>query len=76
MTIGGNLKRVSFWNQVINKIKSRLLRWKEKLLSMAGRVCLIKSVITALPLFYLSFFKAPISVCKKTRKLQAKFLWG
>jgi len=33
-------------------------------------------VITALPLFYLSFFKAPISVCNKIRKLQAKFLWG
>ena len=55
-------KRVSFWDQVINKVKSRLSRWKERLLSMAGRVCLIKSVITTLPLFYWSFFKA-LLVC-------------
>jgi len=26
---------------------------------MAGRICLIKSVISALPLFYFSFFRAP-----------------
>jgi len=49
---------------------------KGRLLSMAGRVCSIKSVITTLPLFYVSFFKAPISVCNKIRKLQAKFPWS
>jgi len=74
MIIGENPRRVSFWDQVIDKVKSILSIWKEKLLSMACRVCLIKFVITALPLFYLSFFKASISVCNKIRKLQAKFL--
>jgi len=43
---------------------------------MSGRVCLIKSVFNALPLFYFSFFKAPAIVCKIIRRAQAKFLWG
>jgi len=43
---------------------------------MAGRICLIKSVINALPLFYFSFFRAPVSVCNQIRSIQAKFLWG
>jgi len=43
---------------------------------MAGRICLIKSVISALPLFYFSFFRAPVSVCNQIRCIQAQFLWG
>jgi len=38
MTIGRNPRRVSFWDPVIDKIKSTLSRWKGRLLSMAGRV--------------------------------------
>jgi len=76
MVIGGNPKRCEFWKPIVNKIRSRLSRWKGRLLSMAGRICLIKSVISALPLFYFSFFKAPVSVCNQIRRIQAKFLWG
>jgi len=59
MPIGGNPRKRVFWNPVVEKIRSRLSRWKGRLLSMAGRICLIKSVISALPLFYFSFFRAP-----------------
>ena len=76
MTIGGNPRRVAFWKPIIDKIKARLSNWKRKILSMAGRICLIKSVINALPLFYLSFFKAPSKVCSLIKKIQTKFLWG
>ncbi|XP_068479070.1 uncharacterized protein [Phaseolus vulgaris] len=41
-----------------------------------GRVCLIKSVLTAIPLFYLSFYKAPISVFKKITSIQRRLLWA
>ena len=34
---------------------------------MAGKICLLKYVISALPLFYLSFFKAPTAVCNRIR---------
>lgn len=54
--IGDNPRRIVFWNPIINKIKSRLSTWKGRMLSMAGRICLIKSVITVLPLVYVSFF--------------------
>jgi len=78
MTIGGNLMRAEFWNPVVSKIRYRLSRWKDRLLSVAGRICLIKSVITSLPLFYLSFFRALVVVPNQIRKIQAKFLsgWG
>jgi len=36
----------------------------------------IRSVFTAIPLFYLSVFKAPDSVYKKFISIQRRFLWG
>jgi len=76
MPIGGNPRRSQFWQPVINKVRDRLSSWKGKLISVAGRVCLIKSVISALPLYYMSFFKMPKSVEKELIKIQRNFLWG
>jgi len=76
LEIGGNPGKALFWEPVINKINARLSSWKGKFLSMAGRICLIKSVFTFIPLFYLSFFKAPASVCNKIKSIQRSFLWA
>ena len=43
---------------------------------MAGRLCLIKSVISGVPLYYLSLFKAPDVFCKSIISIQRRFLWG
>ena len=61
---------------MLSKIRKKLSVWKGSNLSFAGRVCLIKSVINVIPLFFLSFFKVPVGVCKEIAKLKRKFLWG
>jgi len=43
---------------------------------MAGRICLIKSVLASISLFYLSIFKLHVVVLKKILNLQRNFLWG
>ena len=76
MVVGGNPTKQSFWKPVITKIKNKLSTWKGGYLSFAGQICLIKSVITALSLYYFSFYKAPIGVCEIIKNLQRNFLWG
>jgi len=76
LEVGGNPRKKKFWEPVLNKLKSRLSVWKRRFLSMAGRICLIKSVITAILLCYLSLYKAPESVCKSIISIQRRFLWG
>ena len=76
LEVGGNPRKVLFWEPVVNKIRARLSTWKGRCLSMAGRICLIKSVFASIPLFYLSFFKVPVSVCNRITSLQRSFLWG
>jgi mannosylglycoprotein endo-beta-mannosidase len=41
---------------LIDKIDGRILGWKGKLLSTAGRETLVKSVLTAQPIYHLMFF--------------------
>jgi len=74
MPISGISRRFVLWREVVDKIKKRLARWKEKYLFFAGKVCMLKSVITALPLYYMSFFKMPASVQVEIKKIQKEFL--
>ena len=43
---------------------------------MAGRITLINVVLTALPLLYFSFFRAPSVVINRLSAIQRQFLWG
>ncbi|RHN49937.1 putative RNA-directed DNA polymerase [Medicago truncatula] len=62
LPICGNARRLSFWVPVIDRIKSRLSEWKSKHLSLGGRLVLLKSVLSSLPVYALSFFKAPTCI--------------
>ena len=76
MQVGGSHKRGAFWNGVIEKVQARLSRWKGRSLSMAGRICLIRFVLSSIPLFFMSLFRLPSGVARKLVKLQRDFLWG
>ncbi|XP_071719294.1 uncharacterized protein [Rutidosis leptorrhynchoides] len=48
----------------------------ENMLSIGGRLTLIKSVLGAMGTYYFSMFKAPANVIKKLESLRASFFWG
>jgi len=64
LEIGGNPRKRHLWEPILEKLKAKLFAWNERFLSLVGRICLIKLVFTALPLFFLSFFKVSKSHCK------------
>jgi len=76
LEIRGNPKKKKHWELIIEKINTKLNGWKGSFLSMAGRICLIKSVFTSLTLYYFSFFKAPKTVCDRIISIQRRFMWG
>ncbi|GJX99894.1 RNA-directed DNA polymerase, eukaryota [Tanacetum coccineum] len=72
--VGASMSRISSWKEIIDKISSRLSKWKSKILSIGGRLTLLKLVLTALPLYYISLYKAPDAVRKKLEAIQRNFL--
>ncbi|CAJ2633140.1 unnamed protein product, partial [Trifolium pratense] len=43
LPIGGDSRRLSFWEQVLDRLKTRLSGWKSRFLSVGGRLVLLKS---------------------------------
>nr|GEW15967.1 pentatricopeptide repeat-containing protein [Tanacetum cinerariifolium]GEX21071.1 pentatricopeptide repeat-containing protein [Tanacetum cinerariifolium] len=74
--IGGNMSRIKSWDDVINKVLCRLSKWKMKILSIGGRFTLLKSVLGASPLYFMSMLNAPIQVLKKLESIRNHFFNG
>ncbi|GKD55254.1 RNA-directed DNA polymerase, eukaryota, reverse transcriptase zinc-binding domain protein [Tanacetum coccineum] len=64
------------WNILVDKFKSKLSNWKASLLSIGGRLTLIKYVLGSLGIYYLSIFKAPDSIINSLERMRANFFWG
>ena len=62
LPIRGDSRKISFWKPVVDRIVSRLSSWNHKFLSFGGRLVLLKSVLSSLPVYFLSFFKAPAGI--------------
>jgi len=76
LPIGANSCRSLMWNPIIHNISSRLASWKGKLLSIGGILCLIKYVLSNLPIYFLSLFPMPAVVTTWIEKKFISFLWS
>ncbi|GKB35100.1 RNA-directed DNA polymerase, eukaryota, reverse transcriptase zinc-binding domain protein [Tanacetum coccineum] len=55
--VGSNMARCANWDVIINKFSSKLSQWKARLISVGGRLSLIKSVLSSLPTYFMSLYK-------------------
>ncbi|GKB75576.1 RNA-directed DNA polymerase, eukaryota [Tanacetum coccineum] len=74
--VGGNMSRKQAWKEVVDKVLSHLSRWKMKLLSIGGRLTLLKSVLGSMPIFHMSIFKVPLSILKSLESIRSRFFNG
>jgi hypothetical protein len=65
----------SAWNQILDKLKNKLEHWGAFWLNLAGHTVLIKSVLSALPIFQFSSLLAPQNVKSSISSLLRRFLW-
>ncbi|GJV50353.1 RNA-directed DNA polymerase, eukaryota, reverse transcriptase zinc-binding domain protein [Tanacetum coccineum] len=76
LPIGSNMKSIASWKMLIDHFRSRLSTWKASLLSIGGRLTLIKSVLGSLGIYYLLVFRAPESVLNDLERIRSNFFWG
>jgi hypothetical protein len=50
LPLGASFKASSIWNPILEKIERRLAGWKKIYLSKGGRLTLLKSTLSSLPL--------------------------
>ncbi|GKB99463.1 hypothetical protein Tco_0985600 [Tanacetum coccineum] len=74
--VGGSMTRVQAWQEIVEKVKSRLSKWKSKTLSIGGRLTLLKSVLGSIPVFHMSIFKVPSKVLHILESIRSHFFNG
>ncbi|CAJ2672826.1 unnamed protein product [Trifolium pratense] len=76
ISVGANPRRQDTWQPIVDSLTKRLSSWSGRNLSIGGRITLINSVLSSLPLYFFSFYKAPRCIINKLVRIQRNFLWG
>ena len=75
LPIGGDARRLSFWDPLITRLKFRLSGWKSKHLSFDSRLVLLMYVLSSMSIYALSFFKAPSGIISFIESILNCFFW-
>lgn len=70
----GKRKRDLF-TTIVDKIRQRALSWSSKRLSKAGKLTMLKAVLTAIPTYPMSCFELPMSMYKRIQSVLTRFWW-
>ncbi|GJT96691.1 RNA-directed DNA polymerase, eukaryota [Tanacetum coccineum] len=76
LPVGKKMSLCGCWDEIVNRVRSRLFAWKAKSLLIGGRLTLLKSVLGSLPIYFLSLFKAPVKVINLIESFRCRFFWG
>jgi ribonuclease HI len=68
--------KVSHLQPIADKIKVKLSAWKASLLSFAGRVQLVKSVIQSMLTYSITIYSWPVSLLKDLQRCIRNFIWS
>jgi hypothetical protein len=76
LPVGACPQHISTWEPMLDSIRGRFSSWRNKYVSLGGRIVLINAILNAIPIFYLSYMKMPVKVWRELVKIQRNFLWG
>ena len=71
----GEKSKVSTFREIQEWVTKRVIGWKEKHISKAGREVLIKTVIQAIPTYSMSMFKFSKKICDDIDSVLLQY-WG
>ena len=67
--------RSNLWLPLLDKMKAMILAWGGTWLNKVGKLILINSVLTSLPVFQTSILLAPRGIVRDIDNILRKFLW-
>ncbi|XP_027151980.1 uncharacterized protein LOC113752036 [Coffea eugenioides] len=69
-------RRVHCFADICNAVTARIFSWKNRVLSSGGKLVLLRSVLSSMPIHLLAAASSPKGVFASLEKVMADFLWG
>lgn len=66
--------KTCYFHPVVDKIKSKLDSWKASLMTFAGRIQLVKSVVQSMLIYSITIYSWPVSLIKKLERYVRNFI--
>lgn len=76
LPVGQSMVHVKGWETIIDNFSSSVSSWKVKMLSIGGRLTLIKVVLGSLCIYFFSLFRVPSTICHMLEICRSRFFWG
>lgn len=68
-------KKKDLFTIIVDRIRQKACSWSSKFLSAAGKMVMLKSVLSAMPTYTMTCFKLPNSLYKRIQSALTRFWW-
>lgn len=68
-------RKKDIFTSIVDRIRQRAAGWSTRFLSKAGKLTMLKSVLTAIPTYTMTCFMIPVSLCKRIQSALTRFWW-
>ena len=68
-------RKKDLFTAIVDRIRQRASSLSTRHLSKAGKLTMLKAVLTAIPTFSMSCFELPVSLCKRIQSVLTRFWW-
>ena len=68
-------KKKDLFTSMVYRIRQKAISWSTRFLSTAGKMIMLKTVLSAMPTHSMSCFKLPVSLCKRIQSILTRFFW-
>lgn len=68
-------RKKDLFTSIVDRIRQRASNWSTRFLSRAGKLTMLKAVLTSIPTYAMSCFQLPTSLCKRIQSTLTRFWW-
>ncbi|CAA7061632.1 unnamed protein product [Microthlaspi erraticum] len=68
-------RKKDLFTMIVDRIRQRLINYSSRFLSAAGKLTMLKSVLSAIPTYTMFCFKLPVGLCKRIQSTLTRFWW-
>ncbi|KAL9691774.1 hypothetical protein QQ045_012200 [Rhodiola kirilowii] len=67
--------RIDFFDYLVEKVRVKTAEWMKNFISMAGRVVLVNSVLSTIPMHVIACLSVPKTTLRRIESIMSNFIW-